>query len=489
MAGHMSEERDIALIDELRQQPAETPWLEFKHNNESPEMIGKQVSALSNSARIARRECAYLIWGIEDGNHNVIGTDFSYETATVGNQGLQLWLAQQLNPSVAFSFRNISHPHGRIVLLEIPSPTNRPVEFKATAYIRIGGSATRLSDYPERFITQLIESMRPYTWETGLAKQFVMIDEVLELLDYESYLRLTELPEALDVSQVIDRLLADRLIERDVGGRWNITNLGAILFARDLTLFDSSLARKGVRFVAYDGSNRAATVTHRQDGRRGYANGFEGLATYINGLLPNNEHIGHAFRTTVPLFPSLAVRELIANALIHQDMTVSGAGPQIELFKDRMEITNPGQPLVSVERMIDLPPRSRNEAMAALMRRMGLCEEQGSGLDKVVQQAEIFQLPPPDFRVSDNTMQVIIYGPRSFANMTPDERVRACYQHATLKYLSGDKMRNTSLCERFGIEPGNAAQASVVIRRALDASIIKYADPEHPRAGYVPHWA
>lgn len=484
----MSVERDIALINELRQQSAETPWLEFKHNNADPQMIGKQVSALSNSARISRRECAYMVWGIEDGSHNVIGTTFSYETATIGNQGLQIWLAQQLNPSIAFSFRTVPHPEGHVVLLEIPSPTIRPIEFSGTAYIRIGSSATRLSDHADRF-TQLIESMLPYTWETGLAKQFITSDEVLDLLDHENYFRLTDMPATTDAGQILDRLLADRLIARDVGGRWNITNLGAILFARDLTLFDPSLARKSVRFVAYDGDNRAATVTHRQDGRRGYANGFEGLVTYINGLLPNNEHIGQAFRTTVPLFPSLAVRELIANALIHQDMTVSGAGPQIELFRDRMEITNPGQPLVSVDRMIDLPPRSRNEAIASLMRRIGLCEEQGSGLDKVVQQAEIFQLPPPDFRVSDNTMQVVLYGPRSFAHMTPDERVRACYQHAILKYLSGDRMRNASLCERFGIDLANAAQASAVLKRAMEAGVIKHADPEHPRAGYLPSWA
>lgn len=165
-----------------------------------------------------------------------------------------------------------------------------------------------------------------------------------------------------------------------------------------------------------------------------------------------------------PLFPELAIRELVANALIHQDMTLTGAGPQIELFEDRIEISNPGTPLVKSERMVDLPPRSRNEALTSLMRRMKMCEEQGSGLDKVLEAVELFQLPLL-LRAEENSMQ------------------------AVLKFLSGDKMKNASLCARLGIAPKNAAQAITVINKTLEAGLIRVADPDHPRAGYVPHWA
>ena len=288
---------------------------------------------------------------------------------------------------------------------------------------------------------------------------------------------------------IFERLHADQLITKDVGGRWNISNMGAILFASDLEQFDSSLSRKSVRFIAYEGNNKAATVTHREDDEKGYAVGFESLVGFINSLLPQNEHIGVAFHESQPLFPEIAIRELIANALIHQDMTISGAGPQVELFSDRIEITNPGRPLVQTDRMIDLPPRSRNEMLTSLMRRMGICEEQGSGLDKVIINVELFQLPAPKFQADESSMQVILYGPRPFAKMTLDERVRACYQHAVIKYLSGERMKNSSLCERFGIDAKNAAQASQVIKAAMIADLIQAADPEHPRAGYIPCWA
>jgi ATP-dependent DNA helicase RecG len=164
---------------------------------------------------------------------------------------------------------------------------------------------------------------------------------VLARLDYTSFFDLTNQPLPDNRNGIFDRLMAEKLITADVGGRWNITNLGAILFAKNLDDFGTRLSRKGVRFVAYDGNDRAATVVRRQDGKRGYAVGLKNLLEYISALLPKNEHIGLAFRTETIVFPPIAIRELIANALIHQDMTITGAGPLVELFKDRMEITNP----------------------------------------------------------------------------------------------------------------------------------------------------
>ena len=403
----MNPARDIDLIDQLRAEPAETSWLEFKSNNTEPEMIGKRCSALANSARIEGQDLAYMVWGVADGTHAVVGTEFNPDARKVGNQGLPLWLANSLQPSIAFNFRTVAHPQGRLVLLEIPAATGAPVAFNAVPYIRIGSATPRLTDYPERY-QRLIERLQPYRWEQGIARQYASGDEVLALLDYSQYFRLTGQPLPDNRAGIFEKLEADRLIVRDVGERWNVTHLGAILFAVRLSDFEASLARKAVRFVAYGGNNRTAPVTHRLDMQKGYAVGFEGLIEYVNNLLPRNEHIGAALREERPLFPALAVRELIANALIHQDMTITGAGPQVELFEDRLEISNPGATLVKPDRMIDLPPRSRNEALASLMRRMRMCEEQGSGLDKVVQACEVFQLPAPLFRTEGDTTQAML---------------------------------------------------------------------------------
>jgi len=483
-------QRDIELIDELRAQANETSWLEFKKNFADPGGIGTLISALSNSARIDDREQAFLIWGIEDQTHNVIGTSFDPFSKKVGNQNFEFWLSQRLNPAPALEFRRIAHPNGSIVLLEISAPTMVPISFDGVPYVRIGSATPKLSDNPDRH-RALIEKIRPHNWEKGISAGYQSSDDVLQLLDYETYFSLTKQKQAPPThhDHILKNLEGDRLIQKDVGDRWNITNLGAILFAKNLKKFGVNLERKGVRFVFYDGVDRTATVAHRRDGEKGYASDLENLLDYIGHLLPQNEHIGHALRKKRLTFPPLSIRELVVNALVHQDMTVTGAGPLIEMFKDRIEITNPGSSLVETDRMIDLPPRSRNESLASLMRRMGMCEESGSGLDKVFLEMEFHQLPAPLLKVNKTSMQVVLYGPKTFAQMNGEERVRACYFHAVLKFLAGECMKNKTLCQRFGIDVKNAAQASAVLKKAMEDGFIKYVDKDHPRVGYHPKWA
>ena len=474
-----------ALVGDLLKLPAEQTWVEFKENNADPEMLGKLISALSNAARLVDRPFAYVLWGVRDGDNEAVGTTFKPSEQKKGNQPLEFWLAQHLAPDVDCRFEEVRYSEKRLVLLTIPSASISPVEFSGTAYLRIGSATPKLSTYPERQRT-LWDKIRPYAWETGIAAQFLTDDDVLTRLRHRDYFRLTGQPQPQNSQGVLETLKAERLIQQDVGGRWSITNLGAILFAGSLSDFSSSLGRKAIRFAVYQGSDRIGGVD-RWDGRRGYAADYEDLVTHISGLLPVNEQIGEALRVDLPLYPVSAIRELIVNALIHQDLTITGAGPMVELFSDRLEITNPGAPLVEPERILDAPPRSRNEALASLMRRMGMCEERGTGIDKVIGAVEFHQLPPPDFQAMQDSFRVFLFAPRSFARMTSEERIRACYQHAGLQYVSGAKMKNVTLRRRFGLD--HASQVSPVIRKTVERGLIRPADPEHPRTAYVPFWA
>jgi len=124
------------------------------------------------------------------------------------------------------------------------------------------------------------------------------------------------------------------------------------------------------------------------------------------------------------MYPELAVRELLANTLIHQDLSATGQGPMVEIFANRIEFTNPGKPLIDPLRFLDAPPRSRNELFAAFMRRLGMCEEVGSGIDKVVFQVELYQLPAPDFRVQSGHTRVTLFGHRKLSLMAAEDKVR-----------------------------------------------------------------
>jgi ATP-dependent DNA helicase RecG len=293
-------------------------------------------------------------------------------------------------------------PKGRVVLLEIPRASMVTTKFKNIAYIRIGPTTPKLADHPA-YETSLIAKLQPFTWERGIAESFVSTSDVIQLLSVETYFSLTQ--QAVPGSdEAIAYILAhDKLIQKDVGGRWNISNLGAVLFARNIQEF-GSIARKAVRVFRYSGSTRAETESaQEQSGVKGYAVGFDPLIAHINKRLPRKDVTTRSLRVPQPIYPEIAIRELVANALLHQDMTIGGTGPLIEIFSDRIEITNPGSPLVDTKRFIDFPPRSRNEGLAGLMRRIGVCEERGSGVDKAIDAIEEAHLPPADIRADGDS--------------------------------------------------------------------------------------
>lgn len=287
----------------------------------------------------------------------------------------------------------------------------------------------------------------------------------------------------------LNYLESDGLIGRNARTGWDITNLGALCFAARLEDFDR-LERKAVRFVRYEGNDRNVALDG-VDGKKGYAVGFEGILTYIEAQLPKRE-VTDSIRHWEENFPRLAVRELIANALIHQDLAIGGAGPLIELFADRLEVSNPGAPLVTdTRRLLDCPPQSRNEKLANLMRKVGICEERGSGIDKVALATEEARLPAPDIRAVENSTLAVLLGPRTLSQMRPAERNLVTYMHAALRWVSQEPIANSTVRERFGIADRNASTASRLIGDAIDEELIKPIDPDASKRNmaYVPFWA
>ena len=248
-----------------------------------------------------------------------------------------------------------------------------------------------------------------------------------------------------------------------------VTNLGAMLLAMDLNS-SQALRRKTLRVISYDGKGKVATNREQTVGE-GYAASFQRMIDLIEFQTPVREVIERALRRDVRAYPVIAIRELLANALIHQDFEVSGASVMVEIYIDRIEISNPGVPGVQLERFID-GYRCRNESLADLMRRFGICEEKGSGIDKVVQAVEEHHLPAPEFRVDAVRTTCVLHGPREFAGMSRADRVRACYQHCCLRYVSNEPMTNQSLRERFRLAETSLRmhRMSLPVRKPPDSS-------------------
>lgn len=474
------------LLEDLVQQPQESEWIEFKHNFHSPEEIGERISAISNSVCILNKTYGYIVFGIEDKTQNIVGTSFKVKSHKAkGNEELEMWLTARLSPHIDFQTHEFEYDGKHICLFIIPAAKTQPIEFLHQAYIRIGSYTKKLNEFPEKQAKIWRNTGKPY--ELELAKTGLGISDIIRLLSTETYFDLMKIPYPTDQKGVVEKLIEDNIVAK-IHSKYAITNLGALLFAKEFKDFES-VGRKSVRVIVYKGTNKVETE-REQIGIKGYALGFEGLVTWINGQLPANEEIGKALRTESRMYPEIAIRELVGNLLIHQDLNSKGF-PMIEIFTDRIEFTNPGEPVVNPDRFIDAY-NSRNDKLADLMRRMGFCEEKGSGMDKVLFYNELFQLPPINVIVAEDKTRVTIYSYKALNDLDKKEKIRACYQHACLKYVSNDKMTNQSLRDRFKIEDQNAATASRIIKDALDEGVIKLEDPESKSrkyAKYIPYWA
>ena len=345
------------LVANLRRLPQETEWVEFKVNQATePQPIGEYISALANGAALNGETTAYMLWGIENASHAVVGTEFNPDTVKQGNASLEHWLRLGLTPRIDFRFHETVIDGKQVVILEIEPTTQQPVAISGKEYIRVGDVKTELRNHPEkeRALWQLSNQTR---FEEQIAFERASDDDVLSTLNCPAYFDRLGVPLPDGRAAIFDRLRENGLILPSDAGGWNITNLAAVLFARNLNDFPR-IGRKSLRVVQYRGDGRIETQ-REQEFAEGYAVIFDAAVDYIMAVTPANEVIEQALRRAIPMFPSDAVRELVANTLIHQDFSVSGAGPTVSIFDTRIEIANPGEPLVPTERFVDAEPRSR----------------------------------------------------------------------------------------------------------------------------------
>lgn len=465
-------------LEELRRwmsAPREGEYLEFKeakHQYDTAKLF-RYCVAIAN----------------EGGGKLILGVSNKLPREIVGTQAF-------LNPGDIkskifdkFRFRvdveELMHQDDRILIFHIPPrPTGTAYNIDGAYLMRSTEDTVPMS---EDRLRQIFNEGRP-DWLMHIIREGYADEEVVGLLDTQSYFDLLKFPYPATRSAVLERFEKEKLIKRK-DSKWAITNLGALLFAKRLDDFEG-LSRKAARVIVYDGTSKLKTRLDKV-GIKGYAVGFEGLVEFINSQIPVNEVIGKALRQEVKMFPEIAVRELVANALIHQDFSEAGGQVMVEIYSDRLEITNPGIPPIPPERFID-EYQSRNARLADLMRRLRVCEEKGSGVDKVIDAAEVFQLPAPDFRVAERHTIALLFAHKAFEAMDHNDRIRACYQHCCLRYVMNEKMSNHSLRDRFKLPEGKSETISRVIKETMTEKLIKLDDPSSTSkryARYVPFWA
>lgn len=464
-----------AQIDFWRSAPTEHQRLEFKEakNQYDNTKLFRYCVALANEGG------GHLLLGIADQPpRKVVGTQ-----AFNNPVGMEARLFEMLGFRV--DIEEVAHPEGRVLVFHIPSrPKGTAYHFEGAYLMRSGSELVPMSeDQLRRIFSEGAPDWLAEPAVTGLTGE-----AVVQLLDVQAYFELLKRPYPSSREGVLEQLQREHLLAKDATG-WSINRLGALLLARRLEDF-LQLARKAARVVVYNGDSKLTTKLDHVDAK-GYAVGFKDLVNLVMGQLPQNEVIEDAIRKEVKLVPEIVIRELVANALVHQDFSKTGVSVMIEIYDSRVEISNPGEPMVPTDRFID-GYESRNERLADIMRRLGICEEKSSGVDKVISAAELYQLQAPIFRTGLRRTIVVIAGAKKFAEMDRDDRIRACYQHCALRYVTHQETNNQSLRERFHLPENKSVVVSQVIAATLEAGLIKAEDAKAASrkfARYIPFWA
>lgn len=480
------------------------PWLEkaIKFLENSLGRVPQELNELDwkedlspNSNKLCQHICAFanhpgggfMVFGIENKTGQLTG--IQKPAADHITERLSNLCRDAVEPVVVMDHAIQDFNGFALLFIHFRESATKPVFLKSgtlvDTFIRSGGTTRKAGRQEVGGL--MLNSKTPVFEELNASKLKTRL-EVMTLLDYGSVFRLLGKPVPSTEPEIMRWMTDEKMIHQVEENGFYITNFGALAASQTLSEFDG-LARKSIRVIQYEGKTKTGG-SREFPGNKGYAIAFEGLISFIKGILPGSEIIKSALRKETTLYPEIALRELIANALIHQDFSLRGSGPMIEIFQDRIEITNPGKLLPSkqLDRLIRTTPESRNEVLAQAFRRYNICEERGSGFEKTVMAIELYGLPPLKFFETESSFKAILYAPRSFADMTPEERMEAVYQHSVIRYYSGEGMTNASLRQRFGMHDKQASQISRLIRESIDAGKIRPKDPESDSKKFTVYW-
>ena len=462
------------LRDSLYPIPSELNELDWKSGlSDKSERIAQHISAFANM-----KGGGILVYGV-----NNDGTCFSITKDEIDKivQTLGNIAHNNLVYSIPIEHSILDYEGYSLLFVYIPEQSDKPVHLRGkdiyTSYCRSAGQTVKMS---RNQVKALIATSQGITFEEQVAKGELTKEEVLDLLDYKALYRILDknLPKSED--SIIDRL-TDYKLCKQIGDYWTISNLGAVLFSKNLQNFPNLVGHE-VIVRKYVGANNRQ-LEFEQHVTFGYAVGFEWLVDFIMRNT-STEHID-VKRKEIPTYPRVAIREFVANALVHQDFGITGMPVTIEIFSNRLSVTNAGAPLNDINRLIDLPPQSRNEQLAQMMFTLGVCERRGSGIDRAIAAVEEMFLPPVKFTKGEQHTRVFLYPQKSLKDMTKQEKISACYQHACLVYENGDRINNKSVRERFELSKNDSSVASRIISDTLESGLIKPAYIETASKKYM----
>ena len=388
-----------ALLDRLRAEPRESEWLEFKTNRYEPQAIGEYLSALANSACLLGKPRGYLVFGIEDGTHAVVGTSFDPQAETgQGNQLLPLWLALGLKPKLGFDMHACQYHGQRVVLFEVHPAFDRPVEFYGKAFVRNGSSKTALAGYPEK--ERAIWSRR-VDWSAQVCEQATLADlDPLAIAEARRQFAEKNKTKPDRLAELAAWDDATFLNKAKLTVRGSITHAALLLLGREES---TSLLAPAVARISWILKNeRNEELDYEHFGPPLLLNVNKVLAR-IRNLTVRELPDGTLFPVELTQYDPWVIREALHNCIAHQDYGLRGRMQVVET-PHALLLTNVGGFLPGrVEAVIDQDAPLeiyRNPYLAEAMVSLNMIDTQGGGIKRMFQAQRRRFFPLPDYDLS-----------------------------------------------------------------------------------------
>ena len=387
-------------LDELLRLPAETEWVEFKHNNGNPQEIGEYLSAISNGAALHGERTGYLVWGIADGTHAVLGTTFRPKQAKKGNENLENWLLHQLIPRIDFTIHEFERNGAPLVLFEVQAANSMPVRFGGEAYIRVGSYKKKLKEFPEkeRRLWQILSESRE-DWSAGTVEGATLADLVPEAVAFARAQYRQKFPQQAAGAGTWDDSTFLNKAKVCLGGK--VTRAALLLLGKAEAAHLLSPAQRLITWVLRDAQKLEMDYRHFDvpfvlAGERVFQN--------IRNLTVRYLKSGTLFPIEVTQYDPWVMRETLHNCIAHQDYPMGGRINVVET-PDTLFFTNLGSFIPgSVEEMIrsDAPPEVyRNPFLAQAMVNLNMIDTIGSGIKRMFTRQWERSFPMPDYVLDD----------------------------------------------------------------------------------------
>ncbi|HUU06162.1 MAG TPA: RNA-binding domain-containing protein [Patescibacteria group bacterium] len=393
----------ISLLNRLRSEPDETEWLEFKANRYDPQTLGEYLSALANSACIQGKTRGYLVFGIENKTHEIVGTSFNpLKEKGKGNQNLLIWLSKGLLSATGFEHYEFRVDNKNVVLFEVFSATDCPVKFYGQAFVRIGSSKTLLANHPEK---ERIIWQRKQDWSGKICEQATIVDLDNEAIKKARLEYKSKIPQkSLDVDQWDDETFLNKV---GLAIHGNISNSAMVLLGKpeSVSLISPAIAR--ISWILKDEKNVEKDYEHFDPP---FILNVDRILAKIRNLTIRQLPSGTLFPVEISQYDPWVLREALHNCIAHQDYSLGGRINLIESL-EKLILTNRGSFLPgSIETVIsqDSPLEIyRNPTLVRIMVNLNMIDSQGGGIKRMFQAQMKRFFPMPDYDLSDSERVVV----------------------------------------------------------------------------------